>query len=516
MSPLCKQQCKRRNPTALSILCLVLLFANCFCGNYAPLALNEASAAEPEQIILTWTEDPATSQTVTWLMSENIMARIQYLQKAGFEGSFDSAAMIEVQGTAFDNARYLYKADISALIPDTAYVYRVGREGSWSRPLSFKTAADTENFAFLYLGDVQAGYVEWGNMLDSIYQSYPQIKFSLLGGDLTDNSNDTNEWGQFLDAAARIFSRIPVMPTRGNHDGEMYCRFFALPSNGPAGLPKEFYSFDYGNAHFVVLNSNNNTNAAAQQWLQQDLQNTTKKWKFAVFHHPAYPVFRDYKGIDQSIRENWIPILEQNHVDMVFVGHQHEYMRTHPIYQGEVQTDWAAYGIVYVMGNSGAKTYAGGDNFPYTATVQTGASYQVINIDGDILTMTAQKADGELIENYTLNKSPAYLTIPAADSAYTIGTNNDGISTMIVNNGVSGVKTFTVDIQPKHVHNGTETVVFSCFRNHVQVGLTTLVDDFDKNNTAKALFNVQAGDVVKVFVIDDLSYALNHNPLVMQ
>ena len=92
--------------------------------------------------------------------------------------------------------------------------------------------------------------------------------------------------------------------------------------------------------------------------------NSKQTWKFALFHHPAYPASPDYKGIDQSIIANWVPILEQNRVDMVFVGHQHQYMRTHPVFQGEIQSDPGRYGIIYVMGNAGSKTYIPGQGFP--------------------------------------------------------------------------------------------------------------------------------------------------------
>ena len=127
-----------------------------------------------------------------------------------------------------------------------------------------------------------------------------------------------------------------------------------------------------------------------------------QKWKFAVFHHPAYQDFDDSKTVDDAIREHWVPILEQYQVDMVFVGHQHVYMRTHPIFRGEVAND--SNGIVYVMGNSGSKEYALGQGFPYIACEETGSNYQLIAIEGDVLTLTSRKADGELIETYAIYK----------------------------------------------------------------------------------------------------------------
>lgn len=444
----------------------------------------------------------------------------QYLEADGFNGDFGFAQQIEVTGGKFDSVYYRYTANITGLLPDTAYVYRVGREGAWSQPLSFTTAADTETFSFLYMGDVQAGYAEWGDVLTSVYQEYP-VRFSLLGGDLTDKGADETEWGQFLDAATRAFSRIPVMPTIGNHDGYMYLKFFALSNNGPGGFEQTVYSFDYGNAHFVVLDSNNNTNEGIKQWLKQDLQNTDKTWKFAVFHHPAYQVFDDNKTIDDSIRANWIPILEQYNVDMVFVGHQHMYMRTYPIYQGEVQTDPESYGIIYVMGNAGSKTYAGGGDFPYIAKEQTGSNYQVINIDGDVLTLTSKKADGDLIETYTINKvsvspeKPQYKVIPQEDSVYSI-TSIDGVKTMTVNQNQTGFKYFTVSIEPVKAHEGTETAVFNHLRNNLQLQLNASEADFDIVKTAKAGFNVEPNDEVRVYIVDQLSNDTASNPVVLQ
>lgn len=502
------------------IICLCLVFV-VSCWPFSSVALAQETS-QPEQIILTWTADPTTTQTITWLMSHNSSARVQYLKAEEFEDNFDSAQQLEVQGTIFDNNEtlYLYTADLTDLTPDTKYVYRVGVEGAWSESAAFTTAAETENFSFLYMGDIQSGYTAWGSMLDSVYRTHSDIKFALLGGDLTDRGHDVNEWGEFLDAATTVFSQIPVMPTLGNHDGLMYSKFFALPENGPIGLEREFYSFDYGDAHFVILDSNNNTNREAKQWLQQDLETTDKKWKFVAFHHPAYPATYDYKRIDKSICENWIPILEQNGVDMVFVGHQHVYMRTHPIFQGEIQSD--SYGIVYVMGNAGSKFYAGGGDFPYIASERAGSNYQVIDLNGDVLTLISREANGELIETYTIDKSiqthpqkPKYSIIPKVNPVYSIGTTTDSIKTMTVNPNQTGFKYFTVHIEPVIAHEGTETAVFTQLRNGIQLQLNALTADFDLAETAQAGFNVEDGDIIKIYLVDDLNNAVDFNPTIL-
>ncbi len=503
-------------------VCLALLFAVSFCLLF-PVVASAEGFFPPEQIVLTWTADPTRTQAITWLMPPDSSAAVQYLRAEDFSGDFGTARQLGVYGAAFstDASLYRYTRNLIGLNPDTEYIYRVGSDGCWGEPASFTTAAETESFAFLYMGDIQAGYADWGNMLSSVYGTHPEIKFALLGGDLTDNGSDEGEWGEFLDAAAGVFSRIPMMPARGNHDGRLFEKFFALPDNGPRGVTETFYSFDYGDAHFVILDTSNIITENVKQWLTEDLQGSDKRWKFAVFHKPAYPVVYDYKGIDLAIREHWVPILEENGVDMVFVGHQHVYMRTHPIYQGEIADD-DSYGIVYVMGNAGSKHYLAGQGFSYVACERTGSNYQVIELDGGLLTLTSREADGELIESYTIDKrpqvqpqKPKYNIIPGEDPAYSTGATAEGIKTMIVNPGQSGLKYFSVLIEPIISHEGTETVVFTQFRNGAQVQLNALVADFDLAGAAQAGFNVKEGDIIKAYLVDELSNALDFNPTVL-
>ena len=516
----------RKRPFASSITCfgLFLVITYC-CLLFFPSFIEAQGYLPPEQIILTWTGDPGTTQTITWLLPQCSPAGVQYLRAEDYDQgeNFDNAHQLTIEGIAFDidNTFYSYTANLTGLDPDTKYVYRVGNEGAWSKPTTFSTAAETENFSFLYMGDIQSGYEAWGEMLNSVYEENPEIKFALLGGDLTDSSHDVEEWEEFLDAASGVFSRIPVMPTLGNHDGESYLGFFALPDNGPAGLEQEFYSFDYGSAHFVVLNSNKNALPEIKQWLQRDLEATNKKWKFALFHHPAYPAVYDYKGIDKSICQNWVPVLEENGVDMVFVGHQHLYMRTHPIFQTEVQTD--ADGIVYVLGNAGSKTYAGGGGFSYIACEKTGSNYQLIELDGDLLTLTSRETNGELIETYFINKSdrpqpqkPLYEIVPLTGDTYTIGKTTDGIKNMTVNEGQTGWKYFAVSVEPLEFAKSKATVIFAHLRDGFQLGLSVLKAGFATVETVQAGFDIKGGDVIKVYIVDDLNNAADHNPIILQ
>jgi parallel beta-helix repeat protein len=118
----------------------------------------------------------------------------------------------------------------------------------------------------------------------------------------------------------------------------------------------------------------------------------------------------------------------------------------------------------------------------------------------------------------TLEKEavPQYNVVPVEDVVYTIGETADGIKTMTVNPNQTGLKYFTVSIEPIEPHEGTETVVFTHLENGVQLQLNALEADFDEINAAKAGFNVKPGDVIKVYIVDRLTNDPNSNPLILQ
>jgi len=113
-------------------------------------------------------------------------------------------------------------------------------------------------------------------------------------------------------------------------------------------------------------------------------------------------------------------------------------------------------------------------------------------------------------------EGPSYRITPVDNAAYIIGETADGISTMTVNNGVSGFRYFTVEIEPVTPHAGEETVVFTHLRQGSQLELNATRADFDQVRTAQAGFNVQPGDVVKAYIVDELTNATDHNPVILQ
>lgn len=108
------------------------------------------------------------------------------------------------------------------------------------------------------------------------------------------------------------------------------------------------------------------------------------------------------------------------------------------------------------------------------------------------------------------------LVLPDNDPAFTPG-EDGGIDTMTVNSGVSGSVTFTAGVVPVTEHPGNEKAVFVLYRNGLQAGLSVTETDFDHTAPgAQATFNVQAGDLVRVFIVDNLTTNTGFNPAVLE
>jgi uncharacterized protein (TIGR03437 family) len=167
-----------------------------------------------------------------------------------------------------------------------------------------------------------------------------------------------------------MMAQIPFFATLGNHE---YYTEAGLPSLSGRALPTvgvapddhgRYYSFDWGNAHLVALDSNLPLEKAASgnsgmlDWLERDLSSTRKFWRIAFFHHPGYATGKHQHSAEAArVREHIVPILEKHGVQLVFNGHEHTYQRTFALRGGQVVQDNSS-GIVYVTsGGGGAQTY---------------------------------------------------------------------------------------------------------------------------------------------------------------
>ncbi|MGE5389495.1 MAG: cadherin-like beta sandwich domain-containing protein [Deltaproteobacteria bacterium] len=109
----------------------------------------------------------------------------------------------------------------------------------------------------------------------------------------------------------------------------------------------------------------------------------------------------------------------------------------------------------------------------------------------------------------------AYLVVPVADASYQAGLTTDNLPTMKINPGFSGFRYFSVAITPVSGHAGDETMVFVHKRKGRQLSVQASRGDYDVLTAANCGFNVLAGDVIQVYVVDSLTNDPAVNPVIL-
>ena len=260
-----------------------------------------------------------------------------------------------------------HKISLSDLEPGTTYFYRVGCADKrwWSDIGSFTTSTgDNSAFTFFHVTDTQAPSPElyesgWANVLRQAFAKYPDAGFVLHTGDAVDFGDNFDQWQAFFDSASDSILHTAIMPASGNHEayghdalvknynidyeGNQYTVDNPDPSLSgfqytDSGI---YYSFDYNNAHFAVLNTNdlqsggkNEGKLSEEQlaWLTADMQQSNAKWKFVAMHFSAFSNGDHYADDDiVGLRNQLVTLMPELDIDVVFSGHDHVYFRTDPL-----------------------------------------------------------------------------------------------------------------------------------------------------------------------------------------
>jgi len=374
----------------------------------------------PDQVVLTWSEDPCTTQTIQWRTGPRVTkGYVRYQKKADLDRpGARSPARLEADTTTLstpivlnDPVVHRHTAVLRGLQPDTTYVYAVGdgSAGGWTPWRQFTTApVGPRSFSFVYLGDAQNGLDRWGALLQSAFRARPDAAFYIMAGDLVNRGAARDEWDELFHYAGGVYDSRPLVPALGNHDcqggkPELYLKQFALPRNGPAGIQAErAYALRYGQALFLILDSNLPPHSQTN-WLARQLARTDATWKFVVYHHPAYSSGGNRDNA--ALRAAWTPIFDAYHVDMALQGHDHAYLRTYPL-KGGRRVASPKDGTVYLITFSGTKTYTQPPH-DYTEVGFTKVpTYQVLDIQtgSDRLVYRAYDAEGQLRDEMVITK----------------------------------------------------------------------------------------------------------------
>jgi hypothetical protein len=288
----------------------------------------------------------------------------------------------------------------------------------------------------------------------------------MLGDNAYENGTDAEYQAAVFNMYPQMLRKSVLWPTLGNHDtaqstnppaGLPYYSIFTLPTGGEAGGlssgTEDYYSFDYGNIHFICLDSmtsDRSPGGPMMTWLQNDIASTAQQWVIAFWHHPPYS-----KGSHDSdaeaqlieMRQNALPILEAGGVDLVLTGHSHSYERSFLIdghyglsstftnsmkkNGGDGRVDGSgAYakatlglapheGAVYAVAGSSGQTSGGLLNHPAMFISINSLGSMVLDINGDRLDAKFLNSGGAAADYFTITKGVTPPTPPAAPAGLT-------------------------------------------------------------------------------------------------
>ncbi len=443
------------------------------------------------QIIVRWRTDVATN------------SRVRY-------GTTQVSPLPTIVDNATSTTEHIVK--ISGLAANTKYFYSVGSTtATLSGPDAdtfFVTAPSpgvAKNTRVWVLGDSGTNNSSQKAVRDAYY-AFTGARHTDLWLMLGDNAYSDGTDANYQSAVFGATNAYPAMlrksvlwPTLGNHDGHSadsltqtgpYYDIFTLPANAEAGGlasgTEAYYSFDYGNIHFICLESyqvpgNATAFSTMKTWLSNDVNATTRDWVVVFWHHPPYSKGShdsDTDSLMTKMRTDINPIIENGGVDLVLTGHSHAYERSFLLdgHYGTSGTLTAAMkldagsgrdpspyqkstgtlshdGTVYVVAGSSGQTAGGLLNHPAMFISLNNLGSLVLDINGSRLDATFLRETGAVADTFAIQKGtpppplPA-VTVTASDpnaseagpnaGTFTITRTGSTTSSLLVNVAMSG------------------------------------------------------------------------------
>jgi predicted phosphodiesterase len=366
------------------------------------------SSEKPDQIALTWSDDTQTSMDIQW---RTALAVTKSTLSYWAEGSTDTLTVDSKVKELYDRLVYndprvnRHSVQLKGLKPGTTYQYQVTAGSEKSAVYNFTTAADDDKFTFIWTGDSHHSEI-WGSLVQKAEKKHPEAAFISIAGDIVTNGLYRNQWDDIFGYTGDLLSRKPLMPVPGNHDNQdalgnqLYYDLMSYPMNAPEGIdPESTYSFVYKNALYLMIDATQSVEITAA-WIEEQLKNSDATWKFAMFHFAPY----NWEAPYYDIQEQWIPLFDKYHVDLVMSGHLHYYMRSQPMNAGQVVKDFSK-GTVYAISIGINSDPADPGHEPYAVVSENKSQYyQTVEINGKTLRYVSYNKDGDIVDSFEIKK----------------------------------------------------------------------------------------------------------------
>jgi predicted phosphodiesterase len=287
------------------------------------------------------------------------------------------------------------KVSFTGLEPGKTYYYdALGRDEGKG---SFKTApTGPAAFQFVVYGDTRTRHEVHRKVVDAIVK-YSSPDFVLHTGDLVADGADSAQWPVFFDIERELLHKAAFFPSLGNHErnNQQYYEFFNVAT--------PYYSFDWGTAHFIVLNSDIGNVSASEiarnaywteqvRWLEEDLQKSqSADFRFVIAHQAPLTAVARRQGENPHMTA-LIPMFEKYKLTAGFFGHDHNYQH------------YLKNGVNYFTSGGGGAPLYDVDKPPagITKMVESTEHFLVVKIEGKVARVEATRLDGRPLETTEL------------------------------------------------------------------------------------------------------------------
>ena len=455
-----------------------------------------------------------SSIVVRWRTETATNSRVRY--------GTDPSNLSSVVDDSTSTTEHLVK--LTGLNPSTKYYYSLGHSaatlaGGASHFFVTAPTPGTEQPTHIWVAGNSGTENAKARAVRDAYLKYKDSRYThlwlILGDNAYQNGTDSDYQGAVFNTYPTLLRQTVLWPTLGRHDGitadsasqsGAYYDTFTLPKQGEAGGmasgTEAYYSFDYANIHFVVLDSIESSKAPAGAmltWLKNDLAATTQPWIIAYWYHPPYSKGShdsDTETALREMRENALPILEDAGVDLVLNGHSGSYDRSFLIdghygssgtfepktmlvdggdgridgtgeYQKSVN-DKPVRGTVYTVVGGSGETRRGSSDHPVMRVSLNALGSMVLDVNGPVLDAAFLDDTGQVRDRFSMVKTTD--TAKASTSAPDVPTTepNPTPQTAKVSPNLTAAvaSTYTVSAPSTVAPGGTITVSYTAPSNH--------------------------------------------------
>ena len=302
------------------------------------------------------TQDTGRGRTLMWELSSPVEQQTVEVRVQGAETILRRYPATDERFTDDHIEVYQYAAELEQLTSGTRYQYRIAAGETATDWQELYAPAADESYKMLIFPDSQSSdYADWKQLAHLAWARNTDAQLFACMGDLVDNGEDRQQWTEFFGGVKEMQRSIPMAPVMGNHETynrdwkvrlpEAYLHYFDTPKNGSKEFDRYYYSFDYGDVHYIVLCTQQKeidafkSGLLAEQlaWMRRDLKAHRRRWNVVLMHKDVLQYRINGRpereeGIDEENGRVWMPVFDELAIDVVFSAHLHTYRNRGHIY----------------------------------------------------------------------------------------------------------------------------------------------------------------------------------------